>query len=193
MSAVVLENIVKRYGSVVALDGLSLEIPEGSIAALIGPNGCGKTTTMGVIAGLLRIDSGRIDVLGKGPFSAPEHAGRVSLMPQDSVPSSAVPIVDSLRYFAELQGLEPQKARREAERALGKVKLEGRARARFGQLSHGMRRRFSIAQAMLGEPRTYEWARSGAGRADSGAHRSATRPGNSSGQFTHFERAREHV
>ena len=152
MSAVVLDRVVKRYGSVVALNGLSLEIPKGSIAALIGPNGCGKTTTMGVMAGLLRIESGSVDLLGKGPFSASEHAGRVSLMPQDSVPSTHVPIIDSLRYYAELQGLAPDKARQEAEHALKNVQLSDRARSRFGQLSHGMRRRFSIAQAMLGDP-----------------------------------------
>lgn len=152
MSAVVLENVVKRYGRQLALNGLSLEIPKGSICALIGPNGCGKTTTMGVIAGLLQIESGRVDILGQGPFAADTHAGRVSLMPQDAVPSPHVPIIDSLRYYAELQGLDRASAKREAEASLEKVQLKDRARSRFGQLSHGMRRRFSVAQALLGKP-----------------------------------------
>lgn len=152
MNAVVLDNVVKRYGSQLALNGLSLSIPKGSICALIGPNGCGKTTTMGVIAGLLRIDTGSADILGQGPFDAQKHAGRVSLMPQDAVPSTAVPIIESLRYYARLQGLDPASARREADAALEKVQLNDRARSRFGQLSHGMRRRFSIAQALLGKP-----------------------------------------
>ncbi len=152
MNAVVLEGVVKRYGRHIALNGLSLEIPKGSICALIGPNGCGKTTTMGVIAGLLQIDAGTVDILGGGPFDAKRHAGRVSLMPQDAVPSLHVPIIDSLRYYAELQGLDPAGAKREAEACLEKVQLKDRARSRFGQLSHGMRRRFSVAQALLGKP-----------------------------------------
>jgi ABC-type multidrug transport system ATPase subunit len=152
VNAVVLQNVVKRYGTELALNGLSLVIPRGSICALIGPNGCGKTTTMGVIAGLLKIESGSVDVLGSGPFNASKHAGRVSLMPQDAVPSVHVSILDNLRYYAELQGFNPASAKREAEASLAKVKLQDRAQARFGQLSHGMRRRFSIAQAMLGSP-----------------------------------------
>ena len=152
MNAVELEGVVKRYGRQLALNGVSLTIPKGSICALIGPNGCGKTTTMGVLAGLLQIESGRVDVLGKGPFDARKHAGRVSLMPQDAVPSGHVPIIDSLRYYAELQGMDRASAKREAQASLEKVQLSDRARSRFGQLSHGMRRRFSIAQALLGKP-----------------------------------------
>jgi len=120
---------------------------------MIGPNGCGKTTTMGVIAGLLMHEAGTVDVLGLGPFRAAKHAGHVSLMPQDAVPSLHVPIVDCLRYFAELQGLDRPQAKREAESCLSKVGLLDRASARFSELSHGMRRRFSIAQALLGNPK----------------------------------------
>lgn len=152
MNAVVLDKVVKRYGSRLALNELSLTIPKGSICALIGPNGCGKTTTMGVIAGLLHTESGAVDILGRGPFDAGAHAGRVSLMPQDAVPSTHVSILESLRYYARLQGLDPASAKREADVALEKVQLHDRARSRFGQLSHGMRRRFSIAQALLGKP-----------------------------------------
>lgn len=152
MSAVQMQGVVKRYGRQIALDGLSMDIPKGTICAMIGPNGCGKTTTMGVIVGLLKIESGSIDLLGRGPFNAKSHSGRVSLMPQDAVPSLHVPIVDSLRYYAELQGIDRHRAKREAEECLAKVELGDRASARFGELSHGMRRRFSIAQALLGRP-----------------------------------------
>lgn len=152
MNAVVLSNVVKRYGQKLALNGLSMEIPRGSICAMIGPNGCGKTTTMGAVVGLLKLESGSIDVLGRGPFDARAHAGRVSLMPQDAVPSLNVPIVDCLRYYAELQGLDGPRAKREAQACLAKVELSDRATACFGHLSHGMRRRFSIAQALLGNP-----------------------------------------
>ena len=152
MNAVVLQQVVKRYGRRVALDGVSLELPKGSICALIGPNGCGKTTTMGVIAGLLKIESGNIDVLGSGPFNARVNAGRVTVMPQDASPSLNLPIIDSLRYYAELQGLDRHRAKREALACLDMVQLKNRAQSHFLQLSHGMRRRFSIAQALIGNP-----------------------------------------
>jgi len=152
MTAVVLDQVVKRYGQQRALNGLTMMVPKGAICALIGPNGCGKTTTMGVIAGLLKVESGSIDVLGGGPFDARTHAGRVSLMPQDANPSLHVPIVECLRFYAELQGMEREQAKRSAIDCLAKVQLSERASAHFGQLSHGMRRRFSIAQALLGNP-----------------------------------------
>jgi ABC-type multidrug transport system ATPase subunit len=152
MSAASFQSVVKRYGRQVALNELSFEIPEGAICGLIGPNGSGKTTTMGVLAGLLRQQSGTVDLLGQGAFSVEVHGGRVGIMPQDSVPSPHAPIIESLRYYAELQGMDPSMACTEAEKWLKHVHLADRGKSRYGALSHGMRRRFSVAQAMLGEP-----------------------------------------
>jgi ABC-type multidrug transport system ATPase subunit len=73
-------------------------------------------------------------------------------MPQDSAPSAHVPIRQILRYYAELQGLTAGQARLEADRGLDNVSLRDRGNACYGELSHGMRRRFSIAQALLGKP-----------------------------------------
>jgi ABC-2 type transport system ATP-binding protein len=152
MSAASFQSVEKRYGRQVALNRLSFEIPKGAICGLIGPNGSGKTTTMGVLAGLLRPQSGTVDILGQGEFSVEVHGGRVGIMPQDSEPSPYAPIIESLRYYAELQGMDASKARFEAEKWLKQVQLSDRAKSRYGALSHGMRRRFSVAQAMLGEP-----------------------------------------
>ncbi|MET0413137.1 MAG: ATP-binding cassette domain-containing protein, partial [Polyangiaceae bacterium] len=66
MSVVQLSGVVKRYGRVLALDGLTLDVPRGAICALIGPNGSGKTTTFGLLAGLLRPDAGQIVLFGEG-------------------------------------------------------------------------------------------------------------------------------
>ena len=153
MNAVSLSQVVKRYGKRPALCGLTMMVPKGSICALIGPNGCGKTTTMGVIAGLLKIESGTSNILGAGPFDAKTHSGELSLMPQDATPSVHVPIIDSLCFYAELQGMTRDEAKRNALECLAKVQLSDRASAYFAQLSHGMRRRFSIAQALLGNPK----------------------------------------
>jgi ABC-2 type transport system ATP-binding protein len=152
MNAAQLENVTKTYGRSKALDNLSFSIPQGSICGLIGPNGAGKTTAMGVLAGLLRPTSGKVDLLGRGPFTVQDHAGRIGIMPQDSMPSAHAPLIDSLRYYAELQGLDRPAAHQQADIWLERVRLTNKAKSKYGELSNGMRRRFSVAQAMLGEP-----------------------------------------
>jgi ABC-2 type transport system ATP-binding protein len=152
MNVVVLSDVVKRYGKLAALDGLSLAVPQGAACAVIGPNGSGKTTMFAVVAGLLAISAGRVELFGEGPFDARRHAGRLGLMPQDSAPSPHASLLQSLCYYAELGGLSPHAARREADAWLGRMRLAERAHARPGELSHGMRRRFSVAQAFLGSP-----------------------------------------
>ena len=151
-SALVLRDIEKRYGNFVALAGLSCQVPRGSICAVIGPNGCGKTTTFGVIAGLLLPDSGSVELFGEGPFDPARHAGRLGLLPQDSSPSPHASLRQSLRYYGELQGLARAEAVREADLWLERVRLADRADTQQSQLSHGMRRRFSVAQAFIGNP-----------------------------------------
>jgi ABC-type multidrug transport system ATPase subunit len=105
-----------------------------------------------VIAGLLALDSGRVELFGEGPFDARRHAGRLGLMPQESAPSPHASLRQSLCYYAELGGLPAEAARREADAWLGRMRLAERAHVRPGELSHGMRRRFSVAQAFLGSP-----------------------------------------
>ncbi len=151
-SAVILEGVSKRYGRVHALKDLSLEVPTGSITALVGPNGAGKTTCMGLIAGLLHADAGRVDVLGQGPFEPAVSSGRLGVMPQDAVPSLSLSLERTLRYYAELQGFDGAAAREEARTWLQRVGLAERRKSRYGALSHGMRRRFSVAQAFVGSP-----------------------------------------
>lgn len=152
MSALSLRGVHKRFGKVHALNDLSLDVPAGVICGLVGPNGAGKTTTFGVVGGLVKPDQGSIEVLGAGPFDALVHAGRVTLLPQDCQPSPHVPARAMLVFYAELQGLSRADARREADRVLELVDLVDKAGARVRQLSHGMKRRLTVAQALLGEP-----------------------------------------
>ena len=152
MNVVRLSDVVKRYGKRTALDGLSLVVPRGAACAVVGPNGSGKTTMFAVIAGLLAIQSGDVEVFGEGRFDARRHSGRLGLMPQDAAPSPHASLEQSLRHYAELGGLSRAAARQETERWLERVRLVDRRRARPSELSHGMRRRFSVAQAFLGRP-----------------------------------------
>lgn len=152
MNVIIARELVKRYGKVVALNGLNLAIPRGSICAVIGPNGSGKTTAFGLLAGLLELDGGSVELFGEGPFDPTRHAGRLGLMPQDSSPSPHATLRQSLRYYGELQGLSGAASREQAEHWLARVRLADRGNSKQSQLSHGMRRRFSLAQAFLGDP-----------------------------------------
>jgi ABC-type multidrug transport system ATPase subunit len=151
-SAIVTRELVKRRGKHRALDGFTLSVPRGSILGLVGENGAGKTTWMMTVAGFLRPDAGEIDLLGLGPFDAGRHAGRISILPQDSeLPLESTPM-DALYRFGRLQGLSPNVARRSAHDALAAVNLLDRANATVRTLSHGMRKRAMVAQCFVGNP-----------------------------------------
>ena len=151
-SAIVTRELVKRRGKRRALDGLTLSVPRGSILGLVGENGAGKTTWMMTVAGFLRPDSGEIDILGMGPFDAERHAGRISILPQDSeLPLESTPM-GTLYRFGRMQGLSPDAARRSAHDALAAVNLLDRADATVRTLSHGMRKRAMVAQCFVGNP-----------------------------------------
>jgi ABC-type multidrug transport system ATPase subunit len=151
-AALTLQGVRKRYGKRVALAGLDFEAPRGAITGLIGPNGAGKTTCFGIIGGLLRADAGRVDVLGRGPFNPATQAGTLGLLPQDAELPAHARVHSVLRYFARLQGLSNTDAAHEVARVLELLELTDRARSRVGELSHGMRRRVAVAQALLGNP-----------------------------------------
>lgn len=152
MTAVRLSGVSKAYGRIQALNDLSLEIPRGCVCGVVGPNGSGKTTLFAAIAGLVPVDRGQINVLGQGAYQASKMRGRLGLMPQDSLPSPHASIRQSLMFYAELQGLEKPQLSESVDNCLQSVRMTERANSRFSELSHGMKRRFSIAAALLGEP-----------------------------------------
>lgn len=147
------QGVVKQFGRKVrALDGLSFEIPKGCIAGFVGHNGAGKTTAFSVVSGYLLPDAGEVDILGHGPFDARVLKGSLGVLPQDaSLPERHSP-TELLDHLCRLQGMSAREARVEAGRVLSVVGLEDRAHQRIGALSHGMRRRVAVAQALLGRP-----------------------------------------
>lgn len=145
-------DLVKRYGRRRALDGFTLSVPRGAMMGLVGANGAGKTTWMMAVAGFLRLASGSIDLLGRGPFDAAIHSGRFTILPQDSdLPLEARP-GDLLYRYARMQGLSAEAARRSSADVLAAVNLTDRARSPVRALSHGMRMRVRLAQCFLGSP-----------------------------------------
>lgn len=151
-NAIELTDVVKTYHGVRALDGLSFAVPRGAICGLVGPNGAGKTTCFGVIGGYLSIKSGKVDVLGLGPFSIAKHAGRIGMTPQDAALQEHLRVGVQLGQLARLQGIETGQVDREVDRVLELVGLSAERDKRVGFLSHGMRRRVTLAQAFVGNP-----------------------------------------
>jgi ABC-2 type transport system ATP-binding protein len=151
-SALILQDVVKTYGRRRALDGLNLDIPEGCICGLIGSNGAGKTTAMALVAGLIRPNSGTLNVLGRGPFDPFRHAGLLSLLPQDSLMPPESTIRELMEHYAQLQGVPEERIKHDVESAIDHVHLTDRMNTPVRTLSHGMKRRVMIAQAFLGSP-----------------------------------------
>ena len=151
--AVSTKDLVKRYGRRRALDGFTLNVPEGCVMGLVGPNGAGKTTWMMSVAGLLRAESGLIGLFGTSqPFDAAIHSGRLAILPQDSeLPLESTP-ESFLTGLARIQGLSKAAAKASVAKILGAVNLADRARASIRSLSHGMRKRLMAAQCFLGDP-----------------------------------------
>ena len=151
--AVLSRGLVKRYGKRRALDGFTLDVPEGCVMGLVGPNGAGKTTWMMAVAGLVRTNAGTVGLFGTSqPFIASAHSGRLAILPQDSeLPLESTP-EGFLCGLARLQGLSADAAKVSVRKVLEAVNLADRAKASVRSLSHGMRKRLMAAQCFLGEP-----------------------------------------
>jgi len=151
MNPIECQGLTKRYGSTLALDNVTLSLPAGEPIALIGPNGAGKTTLLSTLCGFVRPTDGQASVFGYQPASS-ELSGRVSALPQDALLDPRSSVGRQLRFFGRLQGLTTQEASAEVQRVLKLVDLEGSIRTKPSDLSHGMRKRIAIAQALIGHP-----------------------------------------
>jgi len=143
------EGLSKRFGSVIAVDGLSFSIERGESFAMIGPNGAGKTTTLKAILGLTRPDAGTIGIGAQRlPPRDPAARRELGYVPQRVTFPAGRTVEEVLGFFADLRGL-PRGATLDA---LKRVGLESIARRRANQLSGGFTQRLSLAQALLGDP-----------------------------------------
>lgn len=151
MNPIECQGLTKRYGSTLALDNLSLSLPAGEPIALIGPNGAGKTTLLSLLCGFIKPTDGKVSVLGDAPGSGRLN-GQLSALPQDALLDPRLSVGRQLKFFARLQGMAGQTAAKEVERVLELVDLGGSKNTKPSDLSHGMRKRIAIAQALLGSP-----------------------------------------
>ncbi len=151
-SALRIKGLRKSYRGRVALDGLNLNIPQGAIAAIVGANGAGKTTTFSLIGGYFKSDAGSIDVQGLPLKKYRSMGGVIGMLPQDVLLFETRSVKRQLLLFAHLQGFWGSGARAEVQRVLGLVGLLERERDNVSALSHGMKVRLGVAQALIGTP-----------------------------------------
>jgi lipooligosaccharide transport system ATP-binding protein len=153
-SAIRLRGIVKRFGSLTAVDGLDLDVPFGSCVGLLGPNGAGKSTTMKALTAQVIADEGELEVLGfRLPDDSKQARAEMGVVPQLDNLDVSLTVEQNLLVFAHLYRV-PAGARRDAiERALGLANLAARRTSKVDELSGGMRRRLLIARALLHRPR----------------------------------------
>lgn len=153
MSQLLIEanSLCKNFGSKRVLDQLSFSVPAGEPVALIGPNGAGKTTLFSILCGYLSADAGEIRLFGQRPGSSALF-GKVSALPQDALLDPAFSLASQLQLYGQLQGMNKATALAEVKRVLQLVDLADYAQAKATMLSHGMRKRVAIAQALLGQP-----------------------------------------
>jgi ABC-2 type transport system ATP-binding protein len=152
--AIVVDALTRRYpGGVLALDGLTMTVPEGSVFGLLGPNGAGKTTTLRILAGLTRATAGRATLAGidvaEDPLAVRQRLGYLE---QDPRVYGWMTGREQLRMLGRLHGLEGAALEDAIDAALGRVDLGGAADRRTGTYSGGMRQRLGIAGALVHRP-----------------------------------------
>ncbi len=146
---IVSRNLRKRFGRIQALRGISFSVSKGSATALLGPNGAGKTTTMKILLGLLKPDSGGVEVFGMNPWKNGDRIRSVvGVLHERPVYPDWVSVSQLIRYAAKLRGLGEMDERR----AIKLSGLEEYAEARVSSLSRGYLQRLGIALAVLGDP-----------------------------------------
>ncbi|RPI20620.1 MAG: ATP-binding cassette domain-containing protein [Actinobacteria bacterium] len=148
-----LEGLTKRYGSVVALDGLDLEVPEGTVMGLLGPNGAGKTTTVQILSTLLEADGGWAQVAGLDVATqAKQLRTRIGLSGQYAAVDENLTGFENLDMVGRLYHLGRRHSRARANELLAQFALEDAAGRQVKTYSGGMRRRLDLAAALVAKP-----------------------------------------
>lgn len=144
-------NLNKAFGNKNALVNVNFCIEKGSPVALVGPNGAGKTTLFSILCGYIRPSAGKISIFGAEPGSQ-NLFGRLAALPQDAQLDPRFSIAHQLKFYAQLQGFTAKTSQFEAERTLDLVGLKDVFGVKPSELSHGMRKRATIAQTLIGSP-----------------------------------------
>jgi spermidine/putrescine transport system ATP-binding protein len=147
-----LEGVVKRFDDLVAVDGISLEIPRGSFFALLGPSGCGKTTTLRMIGGFEEPTEGVIELAGRDVVGLPPYKRDVNTVFQSYALFPHMTIFDNVAFGLERRGVPKREIRGRVLEMLELVDLGGREGRKPRQLSGGQQQRVALARALVNSP-----------------------------------------
>ncbi|ABM01791.1 ABC transporter ATP-binding protein [Shewanella amazonensis] len=151
--AIETRGMTRQFGALKAVDGVDLAIPRGSIYGFLGPNGCGKSTSIRMLTGLLKPTSGEIRVLGEPLKGAEEKLRRrIGYMTQKFSLYENLTVLENLRFVARIYGLQGNKAKDRIEQLLSLYSLEGRESQMAGSMSGGQKQRLALAAATIHEP-----------------------------------------
>jgi ABC-2 type transport system ATP-binding protein len=147
-----IDDVTKRYGDFTAVDGLSLNVPRGTIYGILGPNGAGKSTTLRMVMNIIGRDSGGIEVLGTDPAHDRTVLRRVGYLPEERGLYKKMRVLDVIVFFAQLKGMERKPAAEQALRWLERMDLGERALSRVETLSKGMQQKVQFIATVLHNP-----------------------------------------
>jgi lipooligosaccharide transport system ATP-binding protein len=146
-------GLTKKFGSFTAVDGIDFEVGPGEAFGFLGPNGAGKSSTMRMIGGVSPVTAGELSVLGQDPaVDGPAIRARLGVVPQEDTLDLELSVLDNLVVYGRYFDLPRAEARRRANELLEFVQLSDRAKSRVDDLSGGMKRRLTIARALVNEP-----------------------------------------
>jgi len=147
----ILRDLRKSFGNIKAVDGVSLRVERAEVVGLLGPNGAGKSTTVAMATGLVRPDSGTVELEGHGDPMRSSVRRQIGLAPQELALYEGLTAAETLIFFARLYGCAIQHDA--INRALDEVGLAPRGHDRVGAFSGGMKRRLNLAVALIHRPR----------------------------------------
>ncbi len=143
-------DVRKSYGKFVAVDGVSLRVPEGSIFGLLGPNGAGKTSTIRMIMDITPPDAGEVRLFGEA--RRPEHLRRVGYLPEERGLYRKMEVTEHLLFLGEIRGLKRREVLPRIAKWLERVELGAWAKAKVEELSKGMQQKVQLIGTVLHEP-----------------------------------------
>ncbi len=153
MYAVELENIVKKFNDVVAVDHVSLNIRENEFFSLLGPSGCGKTTTLRIIAGLEEPDGGVVRLHGQDVTDIPTHRRNIGMVFQHLALFPHMNVFENIAFGLKMRKVPKEEVKNRVKKMLEIVDLKGMETRRINQLSGGQQQRVALARALVTEPR----------------------------------------
>lgn len=150
---IVVEDLVKNYGSFQAVKGINLKVEDGQIVGLLGPNGAGKSTTMNIITGYISATSGSVEIDGYNIMAEPMKAkSRIGYLPEIPPLYMDMTVLSYLKFVAEIKGVGKKERLAEVKRVMKITKITDRAQRMISKLSKGYRQRVGLAAALLGNP-----------------------------------------